>query len=139
MFEFFRKIFIGLKHKTYWVKHISCKCNHKFMSKKCNLNQIWNNDKCRNVCQTSRKNMCGKGYIWNPATCSYENGRYARSITDDSVITCDEIFLTKTVLTNFSEKKMICKKKNFYILFSFLLITMKNLYQRKFFTTLIFL
>ena len=30
-----------------------------------------------------------KIYIWNPATSSCENGRYARSITDDSVITCD--------------------------------------------------
>ena len=33
MFGYFKKMFIGLKHKTYWVKHISWKCNHKFNSK----------------------------------------------------------------------------------------------------------
>ena len=32
-----------------------------------------------------------KDYIWNPATCSCKNGKYLGSITDDSVITCDEI------------------------------------------------
>ena len=47
----------------------------------------------------------------DPATCSCENGKNVRSITDDSLITCDEIidiaktFLTKTVVTNFNEKK----------------------------------
>ena len=32
-----------------------------------------------------------KCYIWNPATCNCENGKYLESIMDDSVITCDEI------------------------------------------------
>ena len=51
---------------------------------------------------------------------------------DDSAITCfkkigaesksnDEE--TKTVPTNFNEKKAICKTKSFYILLAFLLIT----------------
>ena len=28
--------------------------------------------------------------MWNPSTCSCENGKYLVSITDDSVITCDK-------------------------------------------------
>ena len=58
--------------------------------------------------------MCAKkDYIWNPATCTCENGEYLGSIIDDSVITCDDIInaadsvstniptnVTKTVSTN---------------------------------------
>ena len=39
--------------------------------------------------------MCVKGHIWNPATFCYENGRYAKSIIDDSIVKCDEITETK--------------------------------------------
>ena len=48
--------------------------------------------------------ICEKCYIWNPAPCSYENSKYLASITDDSVITCDEIIEkeTKTFPTNFN-------------------------------------
>ena len=47
---------------------------------------------------------------------------------DDSAITCDEIKEsyheeTKTISTNFNEKKATCKMQNFYILLAFLLIT----------------
>ena len=47
---------------------------------------------------------------------------------DDSVITCDEIIEsyeeeTKTISTNFNEKKATFKTQNFYILLLFLLIT----------------
>ena len=50
-----------------------------------------------------------------------ENGKYLASITDDSVIMCDEIIEeTKTVLTNFNAT---CKSQNFYTLLAFLLIT----------------
>ena len=47
---------------------------------------------------------------------------------DDSVITCDKIIKsydekTKTIPTNFNEKKATCKTQNFYILLAFLLIT----------------
>ena len=55
---------------------------------------------------------------------------------DDSVIMCQEILKsydkdaesklynqTKTILTNFNEKKSTCKTQNFYILLAFLLIT----------------
>ena len=34
---------------------------------------------------------CDKDYIWNPTTCTCENGKYLASISDDLVITCDEI------------------------------------------------
>ena len=30
-----------------------------------------------------------KNYIWNPATCNCENGKYLASIMNDSAITCD--------------------------------------------------
>ena len=47
---------------------------------------------------------------------------------DDSVIMCDEVIEsydeeTKTVSTDFNEKKATCKTQNFYFLLSFLLIT----------------
>ena len=47
---------------------------------------------------------------------------------DDSAITCDEVIAsndeeTKTVPTNFNEKKAICKTQNFYILLAYILIT----------------
>ena len=55
---------------------------------------------------------------------------------DDSVIMCDEVIEpyneeaeanlyreTKTIPTNFNEKKATCKTQNFYILLAFLLIT----------------
>ena len=47
---------------------------------------------------------------------------------DDSPIACDEIIEscdkeTKTIPTNFNEKKATCKTQNFYILLAFLLIT----------------
>ena len=46
---------------------------------------------------------------------------------DDSMIMCDEIIEpydeeTKTIPTNFNLKNATCKRKNFYILFVFLLI-----------------
>ena len=65
-----------------------------------------------------------KTYIWNPATCSCENGKYLASIIDDSVITCDKIIgaeKTKTVPTNFNKKNITCKTQTFYILLAFLL------------------
>ena len=54
--------------------------------------------------------------------------RYLESIMDDSAITCDEIIEsydeeTKSILTNFNERKATSKTQNLYILFAFLLIT----------------
>ena len=79
--------------------------------------------------------MCKKGYIWNPIKCACENGNYLKVVADDSKIGCDEIIETtksastefvpiKRILTKFNREKVICKTKNFYILFTFLLITM---------------
>ena len=49
--------------------------------------------------------------------------KYLASIMDDSAIVCDEIIESYEEETNFNEKKATCKTKNFYILLSFLLIT----------------
>ena len=48
---------------------------------------------------------------------------------DDSTITCDEVIEsynkeTKTIPTNFNEKKATCETQNFYVSLAFLLITM---------------
>ena len=56
--------------------------------KKCNLNKKWNNDKCE--CERKKHHICEKCYVWNPSTCSYQNGKYLTSIIDDLVITCDD-------------------------------------------------
>ena len=64
-------------------KHISCECKCRFDGRKCNSDKWWNNDKFR--CE------CEKDYVWNPATCSCENGKYLTSITDDLAIICDEV------------------------------------------------
>ena len=64
--------------------------------------------------------VCAKVFIWIPATCSCKNGKYLASIIDNSVITCDEITdavaklynkETKTVTTNFNEKKFNLQNK----------------------------
>ena len=56
-----------------------------------------------------------KDYVWNPTTFSCENGKYFANFIDYSVITCDEIKEeTKTVPTNFNEKKVTCKTQNLY-------------------------
>ena len=44
------------------IKWIPCKCKCIFDSKKCNSNQIWNNNKCQFDCKKLRKNVYGKGF-----------------------------------------------------------------------------
>ena len=90
------------------------------------LNQKWNNDKCRYGCNNPKEQrVCKRSYIWNPATCSCENGKHVENIIGDSVITCDEIIeetiprkstATTTVVTK-------CTSTNFYTLLAFLLMT----------------
>ena len=85
-----------------------------------------NNDKY--WCECKKRYVGEKHYIWNPATCSSKNEKYLASIMDDSAITCDEIIEsyeqeTRTIPTNFREKKASCKIQNFYIMLAFLLIT----------------
>ena len=80
-----------------------------------------NNDKCRWECKNPKEhNACEKYYLWNPSTCTCENGEYLASIINDSVIICDEIIEitkststetvpTKNTPTNFNEKKITFK------------------------------
>ena len=74
--------------------------------------------------QVQKTSYMWKKLYFESCACSCKNGKYLASIIDDSVVTCDEIIEeTKTVKTNFNEKNIICKTKNFYILLTFLLIT----------------
>ena len=103
-------------------KHISCKRECKFDSRKCNSNQKWNNSKCWCDCKNLKEyHVCEKVYIWNPATCTFENGKYLESIIDNSVITCDKIIeATQTVASKTVPTKST--STNFYILLTFLFI-----------------
>ena len=102
-------------------KDISCKCKCRFGDRICNSNPKWNNNKC--WCECKKHLTCEKDYVWNPATCNCQNGKYLASIIDDSVIMCNGMIEeTKTALTNFNQKTS-CKTKHFYILRAFLLIT----------------
>ena len=92
------------------VKHISCDCESKFNSSRCNLNQRWNNDKCQ--CECKKYHTCKKDHNWNPSTCICEKGKYLKSIADASVISCNEIIsipdnastnVTSTVTTNMTD------------------------------------
>ena len=76
-----------------------------------------------NVAECKQCHVCEKYCVWNSAACSCENGKYLASIMDDSVIRCNEIIESFGEETNFNEKKTICKTQNFYILLTFLLIT----------------
>ena len=78
--------------------------------------------------------VCEKDYIWNPATYSCQNKKYLASIMDGSAVTFDENIdagveaklnneETETFSANFNEKNITYKTQNFYILLSFLLIT----------------
>ena len=116
----------GINKLNTLTKHIPCKCECKFDRWKCSSDQWWDNDKC--WCECKKCHVCGKDYVWNSATCNFENRKYLASIMDDSMITCDEITESydeeiKTIPTNFNEKKVICKMQNFYILLAFFKIT----------------
>ena len=74
-----------------------------------------------------------KNYVWNPITCSCENGKYLTSIIVGSEIICNKVIdaeaksndqKTNTVSANFKEKKANHETQNFYMLLAFLLITM---------------
>ena len=109
----------GINESKTLTKHISCECQCKYDGRKYNSNQWWNNDKCR--CECEKHHICKSDYIWNPTSCSCENGKYLAGIIDDSVVICDEI-IEETIPTNFNEKNITCKTQNFYILLPFLLI-----------------
>ena len=63
------------------VKHFSWDYKYKSYQK-------WNNETCQCLCKNYRK--CKKYYSWNPSTCICENGKYLKSVTDDTKIVCDE-------------------------------------------------
>ena len=44
-------------------KDISSEFKYRFDGKKCNSNQMWNNDKCQS--KYKKHNIRGKDYIWN--------------------------------------------------------------------------
>ena len=61
---------------------------------------------------------------------------------DDSAILCDEVIEsydeeTKTIPTNFNQKKSTCKTQSLYILLSFLLITIALLIAVSFYCYMI--
>ena len=66
----------------------------KFDGRKCNSNQKWNNDKCSCKCKNLKEHVCEKD-ISNPAPCSCKNDKYLARTVDDSVVTYDEIIVTK--------------------------------------------
>ena len=112
----------GINESKTLTKHISCKCKCRFDGRKCNSNQWWNNNKC--WCECKKYNISEKDYIWNPATCNCENGKYLASIMDDSVIICDEVIKSydeeiKTIPTYFNKKNIKCKTQNVYVLLDF--------------------
>ena len=110
----------GINESKTLTKHISCECKCKFDGRNCNSDQWWNNDKC--WCECKKRHVYEKDYVWNPATCNCENGKYLASIIDDSAIMCD-VIIEETVPINLNENKTNCKMQNFYILLAFLLIT----------------
>ena len=79
----------GINESKTLTKHISCECKYKFDGRKCNSDQWWNNDKCR--CGCKKRNVCEKDYVWNPATCNCENGKYLASFMYNPTIICDEV------------------------------------------------
>ena len=100
----------GINESNILAIDISCKYKCRFDGKKCNSDQWWNNNKC--WCECKIPHVCEKDYIWSPATCSCENGKYL-VIRNNSEITCDEIIEeeTKTVTANFNEKKKSVRQK----------------------------
>ena len=60
--------------------------------------------------ECKKRHMCEKDYLWNPAPCNCENGKYLASIMDK--IICDEIIDVK-------ERK---KKNRKFLYFTYLFI-----------------
>ena len=79
----------GINESKTLTKHTSCKYKCKLDGRNCNSDQSWNNDKCGRECR--KCHVCEKDYVWNPATCNCQKGKYLASIMDDSAIVCDEI------------------------------------------------
>ena len=59
-----------------------------------------------------KRHVCNKDYVWNPATCNYENVKClaSKSTLDDSAITFDGIIESYDEGTDFNEKKQPVKR-----------------------------
>ena len=97
----------GINESETLTKHILCEFKCKFDGRNFNSDQWWNDNKCWYECK--KRHVCEKDYVWNPAICDCENGKYLASIIDDSVITYDESIEPYNEKTNFNEKKATCK------------------------------
>ena len=64
----------GINESKTSTKNISCECKCIFNGRKYNSDQWWHNDKCR--FESKKSHICEKDYVWSPATCCYENGKY---------------------------------------------------------------
>ena len=62
--------------------------------------------------QKSKKICVSENYIWDPSTCTCENGKYSGSMIGDETIEVKKTIPTKAISIN-----------NFFILLAFLLIT----------------
>ena len=79
----------GINESKTLTKHVLCEFKCKFDGTKDKSNQWWNNDKCR--CECKKIHSCQKDYVWSPATCNCESGKYLASIMDDSAIICNKV------------------------------------------------
>ena len=99
----------GINELKTLTKYISYEFKCKFDRRKCNSDQWWNNDKCWFECK--KRHLCGKDYIWNPATCGCKNWKYLESIMDDSVIACDEIIVIQQTKKPKLFQQILMKRK----------------------------
>ena len=79
----------GINESKTLTKYMSCEFKCKLDWRNCNSDQWWNN--CKYQCECKKRHVREKYYIWNRATCNYENGKYLAGIMDGSAIMCDEI------------------------------------------------
>ena len=66
----------GINESKTITKQVSCEYKCKFDRKKYELNQWWNNDKCR--CECKIHQIYEKDYVCNPITCKIFRKYYGR-------------------------------------------------------------
>ena len=74
-------------------KHISSNCKCKLNSITGNSKKKWNNKRCQ--CEYKNYHTFKIYYTWNPSTCTCENSKYLKGITDISVMECNDKLLWK--------------------------------------------
>ena len=106
-------------------KNISWKCKSKFKGRKYNLNQKWNNDRCRCEYKNPRRHhMCENDYIGNSGTCACDKIKYLESIIDDLAIKRNKITeAARSEPVYLNDKKVTREFDKFNILLAFLLST----------------